>query len=130
MLIDTSKKNKRASISLETKINVLDRLHKGESTASLGRAFCPNEATIRTIKKNDAAIRKSVASGTKLFAKSSYTRDMIQGKMEKALIIWIEENNQKRILVDDKTIKYMALRFYKINDLESSSALHLSSDKM
>lgn len=75
MSVDTSKKNKRASI-------ILDSLHKGKSATSLSRAFCLNKATIRTIKRNDGHIRRSVASETEL-SKLSYTRDMIQEKKKK-----------------------------------------------
>ena len=40
---------------------------------------------------------------------SSYIRDIIKEKMEKALVIWIEDNAQKRLPVDGNIIKQMAL---------------------
>ena len=46
-------------------------------------------------------------SGTKLSVKSSsYTRDATKEKMEKALIIWLEDNVLKQIPVDGNNIKH------------------------
>ena len=41
---------KRQTISLQSKIKILDSL-SGEDSSSVGRAFGLNEATIRTIEK-------------------------------------------------------------------------------
>ncbi|GFT68118.1 tigger transposable element-derived protein 1 [Trichonephila clavipes] len=88
--------HQRQSISLETKIAILDRLGKG-STA-IGKHFNLGESTVRAIKKNEAAIRKSVISGTKLSTKfASYTRDVLLERTERAIAIWIEEQVQRRI---------------------------------
>ncbi|XP_061388963.1 tigger transposable element-derived protein 1-like [Musca vetustissima] len=107
-------KLKRKAISLETKIKILDRLRNGDGSTALGKTFGLTEATIRTIKKNEIAIRQSVISETYLSVKSSsYTRDAVKEKMEKTLIIWLEENAQKRIPVDGNNIKQQALRFSK-----------------
>ena len=43
-------KLKRKAISLETKIEILDRLRNGEGSTFLGKMFGLNEATIITIK--------------------------------------------------------------------------------
>ncbi|GFX87451.1 hypothetical protein TNCV_1329861 [Trichonephila clavipes] len=56
------------------------------------------EPTVRAIKKNEAAIRKSVISGPKLSTKfASYTRDVLLERTERAIAIWIEEQVQRRI---------------------------------
>ncbi|GFW15902.1 hypothetical protein TNCV_4431751 [Trichonephila clavipes] len=60
------KTHQRQSISLVTKIAILDRLGKGEGSTAIGKHFNLGESTVRAIKKNDAAIRKSVISGTKI----------------------------------------------------------------
>jgi len=124
-------KLKRKAISLETKIEILDRLRNGEGSTALGKTFGLNEATIRTIKQNEIAIRQSVISGTNLSVKSSsYTRDAVKEKMEKALIIWLEENAQKRIPVDGNNIKQQALRFYKmIKDEQPSTSTQTTAEK-
>ncbi|GFW74878.1 tigger transposable element-derived protein 1 [Trichonephila clavipes] len=108
------KKHQRQSISLETKIAILDRLGKGEGSTAIGKHLNLGESTVRTIKKNEAAIRKSVISGTKLSTKfASYTRDVLLERTERAIAIWIEEHVQRRIPVSGYLIQEKALQFYK-----------------
>ncbi|GFY30832.1 hypothetical protein TNCV_3119931 [Trichonephila clavipes] len=77
-----------------------DRLGKGEGSTAIGKHFNLVEHTVRAIKKNEAAIRKSVISGTKLSTKfASYTRDVLLERTERAIAIWIEEQVQRRIPV-------------------------------
>ncbi|GFY07317.1 tigger transposable element-derived protein 1 [Trichonephila clavipes] len=92
------KKHQRQSISLETKIAILDRLGKGEGSTAIEKHFNLGESTVRAIKKNEAAIRKSVISGTKLSTKfTSYTRDVLLERTKRTIAIWIEEQVQRRI---------------------------------
>ncbi|GFT85646.1 tigger transposable element-derived protein 1 [Trichonephila clavipes] len=63
------KKHQRQSISLETKIAILDLFGKGEGSTAIGKHLNLGESTARAIKKNEAAIRKSVISSTKLSTK-------------------------------------------------------------
>ncbi|GFW58443.1 hypothetical protein TNCV_3513061 [Trichonephila clavipes] len=96
------KKHQRQSISLETKIAILNRLGKGGFTA-IGKHINLGKSTLRSIEKNEAAIRKLVISGTKLSTKFvSYTRDVLLEKTERAIAISIEEQVQRRI-PDEKT---------------------------
>ncbi|GFW93002.1 hypothetical protein TNCV_4209381 [Trichonephila clavipes] len=93
------KKNtsKTESISLETKSAILDRLGKGEGSTAIGKHFNLGESTVRAIKNNEAAIRKSVISGTKLSTKfASYPRDVLLERTERAIAIWIEEQVQRK----------------------------------
>ncbi|GFW20788.1 tigger transposable element-derived protein 1 [Trichonephila clavipes] len=108
------KKNQRQSISLETKIAILDRLGKGEGSTAIGKHFNLGESIVRAIKKNEAAVRKSVISGTKLSTKfASYIRDVLLERTERAIAIWIEEQVQRRIPVSGYLIQEKALQFYK-----------------
>ncbi|GFU98642.1 tigger transposable element-derived protein 1 [Trichonephila clavipes] len=67
-----------------------------------------------SVKKNEAAIRKSVISGTKLSTKfASYTRDVLLERTERAIAIRIEEQVQRRIPVSGHLIQEKALQFYK-----------------
>ncbi|GFT61654.1 tigger transposable element-derived protein 1 [Trichonephila clavipes] len=73
----------------------LYRLGKGEGSTAIEKHFNLGESTVREIKKNEAAIRKSVISGTKLSTKfASYTRDVLLERTERAIAIWIEEQVQ------------------------------------
>ncbi|GFT96569.1 tigger transposable element-derived protein 1 [Trichonephila clavipes] len=104
------KKHQRQSISLETKIAILDRLGKEEGSTAIGKHFNLGEPTVRAIKKNEAAIRKSVISGTKLSTKlASYIRDVLLERTERAIAIWIEEQVQRRIPVSGYLIQEKAL---------------------
>ncbi|GFV94127.1 tigger transposable element-derived protein 1 [Trichonephila clavipes] len=81
---------------------------------SFGVVMLSCESTVRAIKKNEAAIRKSVISGTKLSTKfASYTRDVLLERTERAIAIWIEEQVQRRIPVSGYLIQEKALLFYK-----------------
>ncbi|GFX91596.1 tigger transposable element-derived protein 1 [Trichonephila clavipes] len=111
------KKHQRQSISLETKIAILDRLGKGEGSTAIGKHLNLGESTVRAIKKNEAAIRKSVISGTKLSTKfASYTRDVLSERTERAIAIWIEEQVQRRIHVsaDEGAAKIFPEKLAKI----------------
>lgn len=124
------KKHLRKAISLELKIAILDRLAKGERPSAIGRHLHLGESTIRTIKKNEAAIRKSVISGTKLSAKfSSYSRDALLEKTEQALVIWIKKLSQKRIPINGYSIKHKALQFYEQIKQSEPSTSTLQANK-
>lgn len=102
---------KRKVISLETKIKILDRLSNGERTTEVAKSYSMNEATIRTIRKNKSSIRKSVAAGTGTSkSTTSYVRDISIENTEKALMLWIEDQTQKRIPIDTNAITNKALR--------------------
>lgn len=103
----------RTSIHLEMKLKVLDALADGESVAKVGRIFKINESTVRTIKKNEFSIRNAAAQGTVYATKSSsYTRDVLMVKMEKALFMWIEDHAQKNIPLDGELIRAKAMELY------------------
>ena len=116
---------KRKAITLDTKIKMLDLLRKGEKISSVAKSYGMNESTVRTIKKNEEATRKSVMSGSQVSSNfSSYTRDVAIEMMEKALMMWIEDHTQKRIPIDSISIKHKAVRLYntiKENDKSASS---------
>ncbi|GFV98894.1 tigger transposable element-derived protein 1 [Trichonephila clavipes] len=122
--------HQRQSISLETKIAILDRLGKGEGSTAIGKHFNLGESTVRAIKKNEAAIRKSVISGTKLSTKfASYTRDVLLERTERAIAIWIEEQVQRRIPVSGYLIQEKALQFYKSMKLSEPSTYSSQAGK-
>lgn len=116
---------KRKSFSLEQKMEILKRLQNGEGSTSVARSFNMNESTVRTIKKNEATIRKSINTGTSLNAAKikSYVGDPFKVMMEKALLIWIEDLAQRKIPVDRSMIKQRALTIYKkVIEQESNSS--------
>ncbi|UYV77478.1 hypothetical protein LAZ67_15001178 [Cordylochernes scorpioides] len=119
------KEVKRKVISLETKIEILDRLRKGDRVVDVAKSYSMNEATIRTIRTNENTIRKSVAAGnTTSMGTTSYTRNIAMEKMEQALMLWKEDQTQKRVPIDTGAITNKALRIYEkiVEQLPSSSS--------
>ncbi|XP_067135124.1 tigger transposable element-derived protein 1-like [Centruroides vittatus] len=112
-------------ISLATKIKILDHLRNGERVIDVASIMLYNLATIRTIRKNENSIRKSVAAGTSTSTSTtSYVRDIAMENMEKALMIWIEDQTQKRMPIDANAVTNKALRIYeKIKEQLPSSSL-------
>ena len=106
-------KRARNVLTLQKKVEVLDKLARGESAASVGRFFGVNESTIRTIRKSEATIRSSVAAGTSKSAKVSFMpRDHNMVKMEKALSVWMDDMEQRNVPMDTNLVKSKALSLY------------------
>ena len=63
-----SKEVKRKVISLETKIEILDRLRKGDRVVDLAKSYSMNEATIRTIRTNEMPTSMGTTSYTRNIA--------------------------------------------------------------
>jgi len=104
---------KRKFITIETKIQILDRLQSQEKIADIARHFKLNESTIRTIKQNEGKIRSSVASGSSVLAKiTARPRAEIMEKMEQSLTVWIEDMTKKRLPLDGNVIKQKALKIF------------------
>ncbi|UYV79879.1 hypothetical protein LAZ67_18000960 [Cordylochernes scorpioides] len=77
---------KTTIIDNKTKIEILDRLRKGDRVVDVTKSYSMNEATIRTIRTNENTIRKSVAAGnTTGMGTTSYTRNIAMEKMEQTL---------------------------------------------
>uniref|UniRef100_UPI00358E3E0E tigger transposable element-derived protein 1-like n=1 Tax=Myxine glutinosa TaxID=7769 RepID=UPI00358E3E0E len=101
-------------MSLSQKVELLDRLAGCKSVASVGRHYGINESTVRSIKKNEVAIRASVAASIPKSAKVSFmSRDPKLEKMEKTLNLWIEDQTQKRVPLNGPVIREKAKRLYE-----------------
>uniref|UniRef100_UPI00358EF42B tigger transposable element-derived protein 1-like isoform X1 n=1 Tax=Myxine glutinosa TaxID=7769 RepID=UPI00358EF42B len=99
---------------LSQKVELLDRLAGGETAASVGRHYDVNESTVRSIRKNEIAIRASVAASIPKSAKVLFiTRDPKLEKMEKTLNLWIEDQTQKRVSLNGPVIREKAKQLYE-----------------
>ena len=97
---------KRTFISILDKIQILNRLKDGEKVSSIAKSFNLNESTIRTVKKNEKKIRRTMASGCPSGAKRvTRTRHVNMVKMERALMIWLEDCIAKKIPVCGNLIR-------------------------
>ncbi|UYV66490.1 hypothetical protein LAZ67_4001858 [Cordylochernes scorpioides] len=85
------RKRLKEVISLETQIEILDRLRKGDRVVDVAKSYNMNEDTIRTIRTNENTIRKNVAAGnTTNMGTTSYTRNIAMEKMEQTLMLHYE----------------------------------------
>ncbi|XP_033331346.2 tigger transposable element-derived protein 1 [Megalopta genalis] len=126
------KKVRRKTIALETKIAILSRLADGEGSTALGKEFKLGESTIRAIQKRASKINESNNCATNESGKrTSYSRNILIEKTEKALIFWIKDSTRKRIPIDGDLMKKKAKQYFnQLKDLEpSSSSLHFKNLK-
>lgn len=123
--VKIQKDSKRKSVSLATKIQILDRLRDGVGSAAVGREFELGESTVRGIKKIEDKIRTSVTAGaTVSLSKTSHARNPLFEKMEKMLSIWIEDKNQKNMPLNGECIRIKAKRIFDHISQEASTAVN------
>lgn len=109
----STKKRARNSLSLEIKLEVLKRIDKGERVVDIQRVMGLPESSIRTIRSNADAIRKSVESCTNLsVARVATSRSDAMEKMEKLLSTWIEHHNQRNAPISMAIIQEKAKSLY------------------
>ncbi|KAK9737324.1 hypothetical protein QE152_g10768 [Popillia japonica] len=102
---------KRKLISLEDKIQILNRLECGEKISSITKSTNLNESTIRTLTKNADNTIKTVANGCPLGAKRVFRkRNSNRVKMERALMIRLEACIAKNIAISGNLIKQKGFR--------------------
>ncbi|XP_044740648.1 tigger transposable element-derived protein 1-like [Chrysoperla carnea] len=106
---------KRRVITIEEKIKILDLLKSGEKQGIVAKIWNLNESTIRTIKQNEQKIRRSLGiSGAMPSTKRvARVRDTLMEKMEKSLVKWIQECNEKKVELSGNLIKVKALYIYE-----------------
>lgn len=105
------------------KMKILNRLEEGEKPTAIAKAYGINESTVRTIKKKKEHIRSSIACGTLSSSQySSYTRNPVIENMEKALMVWMVDNIQKKIPMNNSMIREKAVHiFNRIKELATST---------
>ncbi|XP_050503374.1 putative CENPB DNA-binding domain-containing protein 1 [Diabrotica virgifera virgifera] len=120
----TDKKRCRKSVTLGTKLEVLRRIEAGEKIVEIYKAMGLPKSTIQTIRDQKEYIKTYLQSGVPLdVSRLTRQRNWIMEKMEELLIIWIEDNNTRRIPMSPMTIQEKALRIFeklKKEDTEES----------
>lgn len=106
-------KRPKKVMTLQQKVEILNLLDGGMSYACCARKYSVNESTIRYIKKRGALVRSAVCDGASEWAKNtSYIRDEAVIKMEKALAVWMENANRRRIPMSQSFIREKAMSLY------------------
>lgn len=103
------KKRKRQSLTLEQKMDILDRYEQGQKTSVICHALGLNESTVRTIRDNADKVRESVEAGaSSSMQRTPYIRSSAMARMEKMLSVWIEHQNKANTPVSMSIIQEKA----------------------
>ena len=100
-------------MSLRDKVELLDQLSQGQSVLSVGRLHGVNKSTIHYIRKNENAIRGSVAASIVPSTEvNTHVQDVHIERMEKALNVWIEDNMQRNMPLSGPFIRAKVMPIY------------------
>lgn len=112
--LSPDKKRCRKSITIETKLEVLRRIEAGEKIVEICKAMGLAKSTIQTIRDKKEDIKTYLQSAAPLnVSRLTRQRNWILEKMEKLLIIWIEDNNKRRMPMSQMTIQEKALSIFE-----------------
>lgn len=110
----TPTKRPRTVLTLKAKLDIIQRLERGQTAASLGRLYNVNESSIRTIKKSAGKIRSAIAKSCSLTARKSLrVRNPLLERMEVMLANWLTDQKEKKMVVNPTVIRAKALKLYK-----------------
>jgi hypothetical protein len=111
---ETKIKRQRKTICIEEKLEVINRLEKGERIANICRALGLAKSTVRTIRNNADRIKESAKSGIRASAKRIfYSRSSTMERMEKKLSMWIEDQNQRHLPISMLVVQAQARSIYE-----------------
>lgn len=120
-------KRKKNAISFADKLHIIKQRESGKSFAAISRETNRPESTIRTIINTKdrflETVKESVSMERTIITQN---QDSTVMKMEKLLILWIEDLTSKRIPLNMKNIQEKALSLYK--DLKSETGTASESD--
>ncbi|XP_066958981.1 tigger transposable element-derived protein 1-like [Macrobrachium rosenbergii] len=93
----SASKKPRKSITMEVKYDVIKRSEKGESNTEIGRALGLSRTMVVTIVKDKQRILKQVQEAAPMKATVINVKQRSQNvvEMEKLLLIWLEDQNQR-----------------------------------
>ncbi|KAM9226313.1 tigger transposable element-derived protein 1-like [Dugong dugon] len=109
---DVPKRSRRV-LPLSEKVKVLDLIRKeNKSYAEVAKIYGKNESSIREIVKKEKEIRASFAVAPQTAKVTATVRDKCLIKMEKALNLWVEDMNRKRVPIHGNMLRQKALSLY------------------
>ncbi|XP_053413462.1 PRKR-interacting protein 1 isoform X2 [Nycticebus coucang] len=110
---------KRKTITMEKKVEIIKRSERGETPSSIGRAFAYSRSTIATILKDKGRIMEHVKGHTPMNATIiTKQRSGLIIEMERLLIIWIQDQNQRNMPVSLPLVQEKARSLF--NDLKAA----------
>ncbi|XP_068208095.1 tigger transposable element-derived protein 1-like [Palaemon carinicauda] len=111
---DGSASKKRKAITMEVKLDIIKRSKNGETPTNIGRALGLSHSTVATILKDKERIVKHVKGSAPMISTViTKQRSGLIIEMEKLLVLWLEDQNQRRIPVSLMVIKEKAKRLFE-----------------
>lgn len=105
--------NKRKAISLDTKLDIINRVESGEKQSEVAKRTGLPYSTVATIVSQSKKIKTSVQNTSDVSLKRiTRTRSSIIEKMEKMLSVWIDDMGQRNMPVSQMTIQNKALNLF------------------
>ncbi|ROT86069.1 putative tigger transposable element-derived protein 1-like isoform X9 [Penaeus vannamei] len=105
---------KRQAITMETKVDIIKRVERGEKMADVARSYQMNRSTIGTILKNKDKIMEHVKSSVPMQSTIiSKKRGKVIEELEKLLSIWMEDCHQKSKPLSLMLIQEKALSLFE-----------------
>ena len=106
---------KRKAVTMEVKLDIIKRSQKGERPTDIGRSLGLSRTTVATIIKDKERIMEHVKGSAPM--KSTVITKQRSGliiEMERLLVIWLEDQNQRRIPVSTMVIQEKAKRVFEV----------------
>ncbi|KAM4045427.1 tigger transposable element-derived protein 1-like [Anomaloglossus baeobatrachus] len=111
---DTCASKKRKAITMEVKVDIIRRSDKGETPTEIGRSLGLSRSTVVTIIKDKDRILEHVKGCAPMKATViTKQRSGLIIEMERLLVLWLEDKNQRRIPVSLMVIQEMARRLFE-----------------
>ena len=105
---------KRKAISMETKVDIIKRSEKGETPTNIGNLLGLSRSTVATIIKDKNRIMDHVKGSAPM--QSTVITKQRSGliiEMERLLVLWLEDQNQRRIPISLMIIQEKARSIFR-----------------
>ncbi|XP_021923685.1 tigger transposable element-derived protein 1-like [Zootermopsis nevadensis] len=119
--------NKRRSISLETKLDIIKRTERGQKQVDIARHYGVNRSSIATIIKDKERIVEAVKEAAPvLMSRIVKNRNFLLHEMEKLLILWIERQTRDHVPLGSLIIQEKARSLFE--DLKKIAGPEYAND--
>ncbi|XP_069832131.1 tigger transposable element-derived protein 1-like [Dendropsophus ebraccatus] len=109
-----SASKKRKAITMEVKLDIIKRYDKGKTATDIGRSLGLSHSTVATIIKDKHRILEHVKGSAPMKATViTKQRSGLIIEMERLLVLWLEDQTQRRIPVSLMVIQEKARRLFE-----------------
>ena len=111
---DGSASKKRKAITMEVKLDIIKRSKNGKTPTKIGRSLDLSLSTVASIlKDNERIIEHGKGSAHMKATVIIKQRDVLIIEKRKLLVLWLEDQNQRRIPVSLMVIQEKAKRMFE-----------------